>query len=372
MMSVEDRARMAQDAKKQFFALGGRRLSKEIKSTRMNGEIEEVILDSEDWQYEFLDEVSETIFAKDTLTCDYCSLNNFKSKDQLLEHFKKLHCRKLTSSHVCDIKDCVKRFSAAYLLRAHKRTYHGLRVSEKSPKAYVCDLCEKKFYSRSSILTHLLVTHKKIADFCCKHCNKNFKSSGNLVRHVKAVHEDKKTMKFTCEKCGRMFRERYQLEIHIHNHDATTKCKLCGRKVANLRVHLRHHASKANNIQVKCPHCNKIIKKYQLPRHIKNVHERQYNQKDTSSTNASLKIYICGVCDEHFSRLQHLRQHEYINHTTSKLFECAECGTIFNKLKLLNLHQLTHNPLNLRCELCSNVYARKGALQKHQKKHHPE
>lgn len=148
-----------------------------------------------------------------------------------------------------------------------------------------------------------------------------------------------------------------------------TECNLCGKMVSNIKVHLRHHASKSNNTIVKCPMCDKMIGKYQLIRHIKAVHEKQY-QSDSNKLN--LKVYTCKDCGDFFSRRQELRQHEYINHSQSKVYECNICGNLFKKLKLLNVHRFSHQPLNIACEFCNNVYARKGALWKHQKKHHAE
>lgn len=249
----------------------------------------------------------------------------------------------------------------------HKRGYHGVRVCERVPEAFICDLCGKNFWTRASIQTHLLVTHKTIAEYNCNQCCRKFKSHGNLYRHVKAVHSNEKS--FGCEKCGRMFKERYQLEIHLHNHDPPTECHLCGRMVANMKVHLRHHAAKSNNTMTKCPMCSKMVGKYQLLRHIKAVHEKQF-QKDCSKLN--LKVYTCKDCGDLFSRRNELRQHEYFTHSNTKLYECKICGTYFKKLKLLNVHRFTHQPMNIKCEICNKVYARKGALWKHQKKNHPE
>lgn len=139
--------------------------------------------------------------------------------------------------------------------------------------------------------------------------------------------------------------------------------------VANIKVHLRHHQAKANNSIVNCPMCNKKIGKYQLIRHIKNSHEKQFKSDGTSP---NLKVYSCNQCGDFFSRRKELQQHEYINHTQSKLYECTICGLFFKKFKLLNVHRFTHQPMNIKCDFCPNIYARKQALWKHQKKHHPE
>jgi C2H2-type zinc finger/Zinc finger, C2H2 type len=146
---------------------------------------------------------------------------------------------------------------------------------------------------------------------------------------------------------------------------SASECSICGRMVSNMKVHLRHHAAKINNLLVNCPMCEKKIGKYQLIRHIKAVHQKEF-QTDRSKLN--IKVYTCSICDDYFSRKQELRQHEYLNHSqNSKIYECKICGNVFRKLKLLNVHRFSHQPLNIKCELCNNVYSRRSALWKHQK-----
>lgn len=150
-----------------------------------------------------------------------------------------------------------------------------------------------------------------------------------------------------------------------------SKCNECGKMVANIKVHMRHHKSKKNNILVECPICEKKVRKYLLLRHIRGVHDKQ--QYSMERSNRNLKVYGCNDCDEFFSKRQELRQHEYIKHTSdAKIYECSICGTVFRKLKLFNVHRFTHEPLNVKCETCNKVYARKAALYKHNKKYHPE
>lgn len=121
---------------------------------------------------------------------------------------------------------------------------------------------------------------------------------------------------------------------------------------------------------VECPICKKKIQKYLLLRHTRGVHDKQYSMERAKK---NLKVYCCKECGKFFSKRQELRQHEYISHTPDeKIYKCLICGTVFRKLKLFNVHRFTHEPLNVKCEICNKVYARKAALYKHNKKHHPE
>lgn len=409
--SSQEIEKNASIARIQFVELKGRLKSKRNSDksnklvntkTETKGQVENKLQKTEeDWQYEFLDEALmdeksmtnsqifvETISTNQATKCDPTDSNS-KNDDSLELVFKGETNSKNSPKIIKNFKQTKKKPSKDLnesIKTANDTKIQKTKNEQKVPKLFICDYCGKEYRSRSSIVTHLLVTHKTVADFNCTHCCRKFKSHGNLTRHIRAVHSDGK--QFGCEKCGAMFKEKYQLEIHIHNHDerkislkffaisldliyffTATKCNLCNKMVSNLKVHLRHHASKTNNTTVKCPMCDKIIGKYQLIRHIKTVHEKQY-QPDTTKLN--LKIYTCKDCGDYFSRRQDLRQHEYLNHSRTKIYECKVCGTYFKKLKLLNVHRFSHQPLNISCQICNKVYARKGALWKHQKKSHPE
>lgn len=296
---------------------------------------------AEEWHYEYLDENLADLVEEGNESNPFEEIEQFEIE-----------------------REAEEALEIAEDTRPQKITKNPVKINSE---AYECDFCAKKFTSRTSIFSHLLVTHKVLRDYNCTMCYRKFKSQGNLSRHTKAMHNEEKH--WNCDKCGALFKEAYQLEIHSHNHDQPTKCKICGRMVANIKVHLRHHAAKGNNVTVDCPLCEKKIGKYQLIRHIKSIHEKQY-QKESITTN--LKVYSCNECGEFFSRRQELRQHEYISHSQNKIYECSICGTVFKKLKLLNVHRFTHQPLNVKCKFCDKVYARKAALYKHTKKNHPD
>lgn len=357
---TESDAKLAQD---QFVALKGRlKLNIDTKSyevfeefdklSDIEGSQENTVIinndqDGDEWHYEYLDENLIESIEDDNESNPFEALNEDNFNDNVEDSNIK-------------IEGVTKKISPP-----KSRKPRSPKKIQKQP--YECDFCGKKFISRSSIFSHLLVTHKSAADYNCMHCSRKFKSTGNLTRHIKAMHTSLRH--WNCDKCGALFKQKYQLEIHLHNHDQPSKCEICSKIVKNLKVHLRHHSMKKNNFLVECSLCSKRVGKYQLMRHIKRVHEKAF-QKETSTS--CLKIYNCNDCGEYFSRQQELRQHEYISHSQNKIYECTICGNVFRKLKLLNVHRFTHQPQNVKCKLCNNVYARKAALYKHMKKHHPE
>lgn len=190
-LQSEEAANYARIAKKQYITLNGR--NSKTQSTCEDELIEfenyyelisdEVEMDlntilpneeSEDWQYEYLDEAL-VIFTP----TDEEETNPF----EVIEEQKEAKCDT-------------------------KKTRHKKSL-------YTCDFCCKQFSSRSSIITHL-IKHKTIADYGCSACSQTFKTQGNLSRHFRNMHSN--TKNWSCEKCGKMFREKYQLDIHMPNH----------------------------------------------------------------------------------------------------------------------------------------------------------
>lgn len=137
--------------------------------------------ENEDWQYEYLDEALVRLMPTDEE-----ETNPF----EIIEEQNDVTIPKIK----CDKKP-----------RQTKKSIH-----------YECDFCCKQFSSRSSIKTHLIM-HKAIAEYDCSECTQTFKTQGNLSRHFRNVHNNSKN--WACEKCGKLFREKFQLDIHVPNHD---------------------------------------------------------------------------------------------------------------------------------------------------------
>lgn len=188
------------------------------------------------------------LVGRNNFICDICGLSSIKSKNVLQKHLlthRKEDVHKKATGHTCDEKDCKEgkkshkyqrsskalfvfvaftAFSSKSLLIQHKRGFHNIKtIQRRNFDPFICDYCGKEYWTRSSIVTHLFVTHKTIADFNCDKCSRKFKSHGNLIRHLRAVHSEGK--QFGCEKCGAMFNEKYQLEVHVHNHDERKFCE---------------------------------------------------------------------------------------------------------------------------------------------------
>lgn len=80
----------------------------------------------------------------------------------------------------------------------------------KNLKRFGCHLCEKKFYQKIALATHLNV-HTGQKPFACDICNKYFRDRSTLARH-KNTHTGEKT--FSCKECGKAFTRLSTLKNH--------------------------------------------------------------------------------------------------------------------------------------------------------------
>ena len=62
-----------------------------------------------------------------------------------------------------------------------------------------CDLCDEVFPTKSNLIKHDKIIHRKHGQFECKKCDKAFSEEWKLKAHEKS-HK-----KYTCEKCNKYF-----------------------------------------------------------------------------------------------------------------------------------------------------------------------
>lgn len=220
----------------------------------------------------------------------------------------------------------------------------------------------------------------------CPHCSKCFQYRSYLLRHLHS-HLGKK--KFACQKCG----QKYGSQCSCEQHEA-----LCEGVLRQHEEKQLNESEEANNIpdsaaslkkctviirengeQLKCNFCTKTFTKPRyLRRHI--------------LTHTEVKPYRCKMCENCFSRYDHLKHHQTrcrgkkqhlevrpeqnaLEHVGSQakrqpqsdVFECSTCSKKFSKRSNLTRHvsklHSTFKPFS--CKRCGTGFTAKESLRRH-------
>ncbi|KAM9732864.1 LOW QUALITY PROTEIN: PR domain zinc finger protein 10 [Menidia menidia] len=238
---------------------------------------------------------------------------------------------------------------------------------------------------RNAALQHLFV-RKSFRPFKCSHCGKAFREKEKLDVHVR-VH-GREASAFSCHICSQGFISDAALEEHLLLHAETRSysCLLCPESFERLEVLREHVEVHAVDGSFTCPSCKKSFSDFiQVKKHIRCFH--------------SEKIFQCPDCEKAFCRPDKLRLH-MLRHSDRKDFLCSTCGKQFKRKDKLREHmQRMHNPdreakkadrihrskalkmkvpttdfesFVFKCRACMMGFRRRGMLVNHLSKRHPE
>uniref|UniRef100_A0A8C5N8Q7 C2H2-type domain-containing protein n=1 Tax=Gouania willdenowi TaxID=441366 RepID=A0A8C5N8Q7_GOUWI len=123
--------------------------------------------DSEDWR-EPLSQ-SEAQSEHMDMSCE-----SFQTSEVRTENNTKATSHNREKPFDCDV--CGKRFISRSDLKVHTRIHTG-------EKPFGCDVCQRQFSRKSHLKMHML-THTKEKPYVCNVCNKGFIQKFNLNRHM--------------------------------------------------------------------------------------------------------------------------------------------------------------------------------------------
>lgn len=260
---------------------------------------------------------------------------------------------------------CPQMFYKAADLRAHmlihEVEYERMSNGKKFDKVYACQFCPLKFTTEQSLQSHSQTHMTNILGV-------------NTSHHVNAVRDKKEddadiesvsggglgdqTEKkpFRCRDCGKCFRYRSVLELHMRIHNKGYQCPVCKKSFRFSSYLQQHSIIHTGKKPYKCPECGKDFAFH----HNMKTHQRLHLQKPFRCTqcrkgysdesqlqrhmlsHTGEKPYKCHLCDKSFSLAYLLRDH--INtHTGERPHRCQECHKSFPWLSSLLVHQKIHN-----------------------------
>ncbi|XP_008284106.1 zinc finger protein 208-like [Stegastes partitus] len=269
---------------------------------------------------------------------------------------------------LCPQTYCVPANLRAHML-IHEAEYEKLERTPRPPKeinkywekGHTCPHCPSVYRDESSLNVHLLSVHKSVAQYLEKMAAAPPKkqlaplSSENMQGKWKSENISVKSYK--CSECGKTFRHRSVLELHmrIHSKDKPYQCKVCNkgfRFSSYLQQHLIIHTGKK---PYKCPDCGKDFAFLQNMR----THQKLHQEKP----------FRCTSCRKGYSDETQL-QHHMLSHNGDKPHKCDLCDKSFGLAYLLRDHMNTHTGERPhRCDECHKTFSWFSSLLVHQKIH---
>ena len=168
--------------------------------------------------------------GKQPLSCPMCERiypNKSALRNHMAWHFKPFKCG-----------ICKRAFSLKELLQNHMKKHLGFKDA-------MCDICSKMFYSSSEVVKHKKHVHPAPADidkYKCSHCQRTFSCRGPFNVHVKR-HDKNRERLFVCHVCGSKFYTGSSLKSHLRTHtrERAFKCRVCDKSFIE-KKHLTNHA----------------------------------------------------------------------------------------------------------------------------------
>ena len=137
-----------------------------------------------------------------------------------------------------------------------------IRKSEHCGKDFNCDKCGKYFAHKGNLNKHIMTVHERKKNFKCYQCGKSFGANVTLKKHINIIHKSIEYQK--CESCGMEFHNKNEYLIHDHSNRKTPSLSSEALKILE------------KSIESKCEKCGKYFSsKGNLQTHIKTVHERK-------------------------------------------------------------------------------------------------
>ncbi|XP_013421310.1 oocyte zinc finger protein XlCOF6 [Lingula anatina] len=343
--------------------------------------------------------------------CGAC-FRRYTTENRLRIHMIKFHGVKneQRGSHKCMF--CELEFPLPKLLNMHVSDCHNCACEEGENGVVLCMICKQMFLRRGDLKRHLHDIHNlnqpirknnlQLRSFRCDvpGCTFSTDSTPTLKIHVETVHPEvvfnceylgctyksclkmdvrrhytlrhERGMGVVCTLCGKKYRKRYHLRIHMFNkHEVrgdglrTFKCPEEGCEYETTASNsLKLHATKHKKDKpFNCPYCGRCVK------------TEKTLQKHINKRHLNIRPYLCQVCGASYGEEHELKTHE-ARHLTDKPYICEHCSYSTVSKADLASHVLARHNQRLdskikvyQCHICGYTTTRKKHHERHIKGH---
>ena len=292
----------------------------------------------------------------------HCKNDPNNSKDSKKRGTTRESRKRIRNNLLCHI--CNKSFSKQNLEK-------HIKVDHFNVKLPTCEQCGSTFTSDYLLRSHNNNGSTSKCNGICEYCGMKFKNQANKLKaHIAKVHTVKKpplVTVFPCEKCGKIFNQKVNLQAHLLSHIEGNHvvCDMCGKGFKYeqlLKSHKETHMPKT----IKCifDNCECMFSsKPRLNAHLSRIHKKSVKNER----------FYCDECPKVTKTKTLLNQHIKVVHRGERPFQCPKCDYDAAYKVTLNEHIATvHEGVMFHCKVpgCGKQMNRIANINKHMKTAH--